>query len=127
MSRDEELVKLRLDLARRRDSIVATLQGDLQTLGEIQLDQAELADQAQGLAQGQVTSQMAEVESQELGQINEAISRFSAGEYGKCEGCDAAIPLARLQALPYATLCISCQMKLEESGCRDWSELQQQS
>ncbi len=74
-------------------------------------------------AHEEVTSQMAEVESRELAKIDDAISRMSAGDYGGCEGCGKPIPLARLKALPYATLCIKCQVKLEESGFKDWSEL----
>jgi DnaK suppressor protein len=38
------------------------------------------------------------------------------GDYGRCDACGAAIPLARLQALPYATTCIQCQREAEKSG-----------
>jgi DnaK suppressor protein len=30
--------------------------------------------------------------------------------------CGGKIPLARLNALPYATMCIECQRELERSG-----------
>jgi DnaK suppressor protein len=39
-----------------------------------------------------------------------------AGKYGSCEVCGGKIPLARLNALPYATMCIDCQRDLERSG-----------
>ena len=38
------------------------------------------------------------------------------GTYGKCAFCDSSIPLARLQALPYAMSCIQCQRELEKRG-----------
>jgi DnaK suppressor protein len=38
------------------------------------------------------------------------------GTYGQCEVCGGRIPLARLEALPYATMCIACQRELERSG-----------
>jgi DnaK suppressor protein len=38
------------------------------------------------------------------------------GKYGSCEVCGGKIPLARLNALPYATMCIECQRDLERSG-----------
>jgi DnaK suppressor protein len=41
---------------------------------------------------------------------------MSAGKYGSCEVCNGKIPLARLNALPYATMCIECQRDLERSG-----------
>jgi DnaK suppressor protein len=38
------------------------------------------------------------------------------GQYGVCEGCSCSIPLARLNALPYATFCIECQREAERYG-----------
>jgi DnaK suppressor protein len=50
------------------------------------------------------------------------------GTYGACDGCEKPIPLARLQALPYATMCIDCQRESEKSGHpgktgADWARL----
>lgn len=44
---------------------------------------------------------------------NDALAKIDAGTYGICDQCGAPIPDARLQALPYATLCISCQSRVE--------------
>jgi RNA polymerase-binding protein DksA len=46
-------------------------------------------------------------------QTNDALAKIDAGTYGVCDHCGGAIPDARLQALPYATLCIACQSRLE--------------
>lgn len=51
-----------------------------------------------------------------LEEIDEALERVRNGEYGRCEGCGGDIPDARLEALPYARLCIKCQEDMEESG-----------
>jgi DnaK suppressor protein len=51
-----------------------------------------------------------------LTHIETALERMRKGDYGLCEGCNQAIPLARLQALPYATMCIQCQREAEKSG-----------
>lgn len=123
MSRGEALQKLKLDLVNRRDAIRAALKGDLSALREISLATGDLADVALDYAHEEVTSHMAEVESKELLKIDDAIARFGQGNFGACEGCAKPIPLARLEALPYATLCIKCQVKLEESGLSDWSQL----
>ena len=58
----------------------------------------------------------------------EPLERIHEGNYGVCEGCEASIPLARLQALPYATLCIQCQREAEKEGdprgnTADWTRL----
>jgi RNA polymerase-binding protein DksA len=48
-----------------------------------------------------------------LEQIEEALERIEDGKYGVCENCDARIPAARLNAIPYAILCVNCASRLE--------------
>ena len=45
----------------------------------------------------------------ELLQIESAISRLDNAEYGICETCHKPIVEKRLDALPYATVCVGCQ------------------
>ena len=45
----------------------------------------------------------------ELAQIARALSRIDQSSYGICEVCNRPIAIARLNALPYATRCISCE------------------
>jgi RNA polymerase-binding protein DksA len=52
--------------------------------------------------------------SQELNQVNDALARLGAGEYGFCKSCGNEIGEMRLEALPYATLCIDCAEGAEE-------------
>ncbi|HEX6393206.1 MAG TPA: TraR/DksA C4-type zinc finger protein [Acidimicrobiales bacterium] len=42
-------------------------------------------------------------------EIDRALAKIEAGTYGFCEQCGDPIPDARLQALPYAALCVSCK------------------
>jgi DnaK suppressor protein len=93
------------------------LAGDLSALKDLaEQTKGDVVDVALDSAQDEISSQLAEVESRELASIDQALERMKKGTYGKCEGCNANIPLARLQALPYATCCIECQRKLEEYG-----------
>jgi len=48
-----------------------------------------------------------------LKQVNSALRRFEAGTYGLCVDCNKPIDAARLQAIPYADLCMDCQRKRE--------------
>ena len=50
-----------------------------------------------------------------LARIEAALGRIEDGSYGKCANCGQDIGEARLEARPWATLCIDCQRK-EESG-----------
>jgi DnaK suppressor protein len=51
-----------------------------------------------------------------LKRVNEALDRIDDGTFGICELCNMAIPEERLQALPYANLCISCKQKEEKAS-----------
>lgn len=48
-----------------------------------------------------------------LERIAEAMRKIEDGSYGHCDRCDTPINPSRLRAIPYATLCIECQEKLE--------------
>jgi DnaK suppressor protein len=50
-----------------------------------------------------------EMTSETLTQIDEAMHKLEAGTYGVCANCGTEIAEARLKALPFATLCRSCQ------------------
>jgi RNA polymerase-binding transcription factor len=49
-----------------------------------------------------------ERERRELAEVEAALARIKRGDYGVCEACEAPIRDARLQALPWARLCIRC-------------------
>ncbi|MDQ1369624.1 MAG: hypothetical protein QOF20_1977 [Acidimicrobiaceae bacterium] len=42
-------------------------------------------------------------------EIDRALAKIEAGNYGSCEQCGQPIPQARLKALPYAALCVGCK------------------
>lgn len=46
-----------------------------------------------------------------LGEIEHALSKFEKGTYGLCDICGQPINPERLEALPQATLCMSCKAK----------------
>jgi len=48
-----------------------------------------------------------------LYQIELALQSIDEGTYGKCQDCGQNIAEARLKALPFAKLCISCKEKEE--------------
>ena len=47
--------------------------------------------------------------------IDSALARIADGTYGRCEHCGREIEAERLEALPYATLCIEDKRR-EERG-----------
>jgi RNA polymerase-binding transcription factor DksA len=45
----------------------------------------------------------------QLAEVERALHKFEDGTYGLCDGCGQLIDPARLEALPQASLCLSCK------------------
>lgn len=45
----------------------------------------------------------------QLTEVESALARLESGQFGKCQNCCKSIEDKRLQILPSATLCISCE------------------
>ena len=117
MARKDSLLNLRAILVRRRDALRSALAGDLSLLKELRSESpGDVIDAAYDSTQDEISSQLAEVESRELANIENALERMRSGTSGSCEVCGGRIPMARLNALPYATMCIACQRDLERPG-----------
>ncbi|WP_024654093.1 TraR/DksA family transcriptional regulator [Borrelia persica] len=61
---------------------------------------------------------LSSVEKKKLDLINQALYRISQNTYGNCLACDKSIAEERLEAIPYAVLCIICQTKKEKKNRR---------
>ena len=46
-----------------------------------------------------------------LNEVEHALQKFEEGTYGMCDVCGQPIDPARLEALPQASLCLSCKAK----------------
>ena len=49
-----------------------------------------------------------------LTQIEASLERIEEGTYGQCEECGMKIPKTRLNAIPYAVLCVRCAQQQEQ-------------
>ena len=127
MTRQDRFQEIRETLIQRRDALRQALNGDDSLLRDLCNQQGgDEIDFALDCVNGEINSQLAEVESRELSYVENALKRIEENSYGKCEACSKNIPLARLEALPYATFCIQCKIKAEEHGIEpgaivDWS------
>lgn len=120
MARRDALLRLHKSLTARRAELHKRLGGDLADLRNFKATDpiGDSADAAFDSGSEEIASQLAELESRELMQIERAIARMKQGNYGLCEACQIRIPVARLNALPYSTMCIKCQREMEV--CGDW-------
>jgi DnaK suppressor protein len=74
-----------------------------------------MADTATETVDREIDYTLEESDGRLLTAIDEALARIDAGTYGVCVNCGAQIAPERLEAMPWATLCIECKRK-EERG-----------
>ena len=120
MARRDALLRLHKSLLSRRASIRKKLADELDGLRNLKSSDAtgDSADVAFESGSEEMASQLAELDARELNQIERALLRLKQGTYGLCEACGCKIPVGRLNALPYTTLCIACQREMEQYP--DW-------
>ncbi|MER7973570.1 TraR/DksA family transcriptional regulator [Streptomyces sp. NPDC096080] len=75
------------------------------------LTQLRALDEAGSTEGEQVMSAQRETVRRVLGEIEAAFARVQDGSYGSCRGCAKAIPVERLEILPYTSLCVPCQRR----------------
>jgi len=118
MARKDALLRLHARLVARRDALRKALTGDLDSYRELAAQDVvgDNVDAAVDNANDEISSQLVEIESRELSQIEHALNRIVEGVYGRCEFCGGKIAEARLNALPYTNTCIDCQRENERTG-----------
>jgi DnaK suppressor protein len=72
-----------------------------------------MADTATETVDREIDYTLEETDGRLLAAIDEALTRIDAGTYGICVNCGAQIAPERLEAMPWATLCIDCKRKEE--------------
>jgi len=127
MNKRQKFVRIQQTLLRRRDALRKSLSDELRQLNTP--DNTGVGDSIDAALDGdysEINSQLAQTESRELMRIEHALEQIRRGTYGTCEVCGGKIAAARLQALPYATMCIECQQRMEkqnrfDAGAHSWS------
>ena len=115
-----------IDLASRRADLVGLRQRVLQAAADLVADDEggefnspagdqHLADHATDLVELELDHSLGENAENVVAEIDAAISRIDEGTYGTCARCGAVIPEERLDAIPYAILCLD-DKRLQEHG-----------
>ncbi|MEW5982191.1 MAG: TraR/DksA family transcriptional regulator [Acidobacteriota bacterium] len=73
--------------------------------------QGDLADQASGNNEVHIQLKLKQTDAKILQAIEEALQRIEKGVYGICRDCGEAISPARLNAIPWTRVCITCKEK----------------
>jgi len=119
---DPELAKFRDLLLSERTRLLAELEeiesrtartSDAERATELSSYEDHPADLASETFEREKDLAIAESVESLLNQVNTALEKVERGTYGTCDACSRPIKKARLQALPFATLCLECQDRLE--------------
>jgi DnaK suppressor protein len=113
--RQEILHKMLLE---KRQAIIKEIEESLgQSLTEDQQRRLESArdvgDQALMDLERELGISLMEMRNRRRQSIDEAITRLHEGTYGICADCGVEISERRLQAVPFAKLCVECQSREE--------------
>lgn len=111
-----ELRVIRESLVKKKDDLARSLRSELSELEAPDKHHlADLEEMASDTHDTDSLCEIMEVGANTLEQVDRALRKVDDGTYGICEACEADIPMARLEALPFASLCIPCKEK-EELG-----------
>ena len=87
----------------------------LQASMENNTRQGDMADQASGNNEVHIQLKLKQTDAKILQAIEEALWRIEKGTYGVCRDCGEAIAEARLKAIPWTRVCITCKEKQQNS------------
>ena len=99
-------------LVKKRDEIQgASGVKPLQASMDNNTRQGDMADQASGNNEVHIQLKLKQTDAKILQAIEEALVRLDKGSYGICRDCGEPIAEARLNAIPWTRVCISCKEK----------------
>ncbi|HXG90256.1 MAG TPA: TraR/DksA family transcriptional regulator [Vicinamibacterales bacterium] len=73
--------------------------------------QGDMADQASGNNEVHIHLRLKQTDAKILQAIDEALLRIEKGTFGMCRDCGEPIAEARLKAIPWTRVCITCKEK----------------
>jgi DnaK suppressor protein len=117
-ARERRREMLQQMLMRKRQEILREIEGNLgQSLTEDQQRRLESArdvgDQALMDLERELGISLMEMRNRKRQSIDEALTRLNEGTYGICAECGIEISEKRLEAVPFAKLCVQCQSQQE--------------
>ena len=103
--------KMKKQLLTMKEEILNNLLSENQDFEALvkDLDPKDLADIAADDIDKKTLEALSSHDIKRLRLIENALSRINNDRYGVCMSCSKKIPAERLEAIPYAFMCIDCQ------------------
>lgn len=118
----DEIAAYKKTLLSRREMLVSNMAhlegealktGSTDSAGELSKAPSHLADLGSDSYEQELALGFYENEEEVLAEIDAALERVDEGKFGDCELCTEFIGRERINALPWARLCIECKRKEE--------------
>lgn len=129
----EDCEKIRKMLLVRRAELLSELDGTEHEIDELQDPKADDLDRAVEAGAMELLVTLGDTERRELEEVVLALEKLDSMTYGQCEACLEKplnlcatcpfIPKPRLEALPTARLCVSCQEAEEQNRIPSYTRL----
>ena len=116
MITEAKMAELRTALEQQRENLRREIedQGGDPDSDDAAIDvERGFADSAHATAERARTLSVMKALRANLRWVDRAITKMDLGTYGTCERCGGPVGLERLEALPWAILCIDCKRKGE--------------
>ena len=103
--------RMKQSLLKLKSEIIDTLVASNEDFREIVegMDHKDLADIASDDIDRKMIEALGSQELKRLRLIDSALTRIEQDKYGLCIKCGKVIPQERLEAIPYALMCIECK------------------
>ena len=103
--------RMKQSLSELKSEIIDNLVASNEDFKEIVegMDPKDLADIASDDIDRKMIEALGSQELKRLKLIDSALTRIEQGKYGLCMKCSKKIPQDRLEAIPYALMCIECK------------------
>jgi DnaK suppressor protein len=102
---------------RRKATLKSKLEDLLRSGGDregLEIEQtADPLDQVRSSTDREMAVETLNQRARSIHDIQSALARIEDGSYGLCERCEEQIPAKRLDAIPWARLCVKCQSAME--------------
>ena len=113
---DENFVaEMKEKLLAQRATITSALESQTSDLKNLvkPIESGDEVDIASDAVDRTLLNSLSNQDSLRLKQIDNALERIRTGKYGICLGCGKDIPRERLEAIPYAFMCVNCASAAE--------------
>jgi len=107
----EERERVQKAIANLRDDHPGSLDEEVEEIAAT--SDNHLAETASATLDREIDYTLEENSGHVLVALDAALKRIDEGTYGTCTNCGGEIPAERLEAYPWASLCIDCKRKSE--------------